>query len=1308
MGTFSRGILFPRVRTFAILGGMLPLAIAVVAWEVRGESKFAAPDIRTPADDAMKSDTWQPLQSKQPRTLPSLTPIGSGRFDKQNAEVVPPRGPWFNVDTGVRAPNVCLSMVRSNPNILLMLVAEAAGIEMNPDSELLVKFAKARLLAISSRTVFTNEKEETVGGIHGRTFEASMLSPEGSQYWLIWVGARNGFIYEIALMGSPFNAEEIGEASRDFRRGFKQIDPKRIAHRPPSEILTKYKSKAFGYDIDLTGLGWVKMRGAVAQMPSAEICAQTATGSGLVVLAVPMPNRAPDMDLLAKAVIASTGLENNGTEIVRTTPYTYGDLQCREIETVRAVEGKKVFGRMRLIADDRCAYAIFGWSLSEYKDDAARVRKSLDQFGVHPRQPVITANLTSAQSESCATVLNEIGMRYYTKGDLVASLDFFRISMRMAPARDACVCNYLEVLGKLDRHDEALRFLDEHKSTYGSNLRFRVLRARLLTQKGDIGGARKAFGELIDDGYVDSALLVAYVDVAVTTKAYDEAIGRIAKVMEKRPTLQNKRLQAGLYALKGDHEKAIKTFEQLRIDYPDDLGVAVDLATAYERAEKFDSAIAVTQKLVDAGKEDEALLLVHGRLLLHLGRGAEGKRAFERARELYPNSEHVNDMLKIASSQLGEGENSCLKKAIEPVATPAEVTKAIERAEQGRASTAHDGDAEELVHIVGLNFKPGERIRKTTTQRVKVYSANGVTRYGMLTYKMNPVGERLYVNRLVVSDEHGKQIATGSVDNYFMSDESSNEASNLRTVKIPVPGLKPGYTLECTVTREILGAATDLPFQEISLACEAQARVSAFFVSGDVKQLKCKTSDGLKIRSATDLLYAVEPNVAPVRYEPHQPAVETFSPVVWMGPANTTWADEARTYLKLVQDKLVLDESTKALAVEITQGCKTKRDKLAAIAQHVQQGYTYHAIEFGRRARIPNSAPKTVTLKYGDCKDHALLTRQLLAAAGIRAHLTLVRSTGDIVSDIPALDQFDHVVVFVPGSEIEGVENAMGGLVVDTTNKDADPLLDTPYGLEDRSVLVLDPANPRLVRTPKYPAEGGKLSSRRKLSFEISPSGSVECRVTEDVTLNEYLSPGMRAFFRHFDAAARREALQGVLSDNGPIRIKRIQPVNLQAVREPLRIEMEYAVPNGFRLTNSSVSGKSLVGSLPCVWETQYAAASAVDARQTPFEIGMPKVIQSSLTFTVPDGYSFSDLAQCNGAGKSRFRSWSSRASQDGETVTIDYEVHLAAGRHSAEEYEQYYTDSNDSLAVLRAPLTISSSGVSETASRPTDQSGKR
>ena len=185
-------------------------------------------------------------------------------------------------------------------------------------------------------------------------------------------------------------------------------------------------------------------------------------------------------------------------------------------------------------------------------------------------------------------------------------------------------------------------------------------------------------------------------------------------------------------------------------------------------------------------------------------------------------------------------------------------------------------------------------MRKTTTQRVKVFTASGVSRYGMLTYKLDSVFERMYVNRLVVKDEQGTTVAQGAVENYFVTDDAdSGEASNSKTVKIPVPGLKPGYTFECTVTLEYLVPTKELPFQEIALACNSPVRVSGFFIEGDVGQLKWKASNGIELQHRKNVLFAVETNTAPLSYESHQPSVEKFSPVVWLGPAKTTWETAA-------------------------------------------------------------------------------------------------------------------------------------------------------------------------------------------------------------------------------------------------------------------------------------------------------------------------------------------------------------------------------------------------------------------------------
>jgi hypothetical protein len=98
----------------------------------------------------------------------------------------------------------------------------------------------------------------------------------------------------------------------------------------------------------------------------------------------------------------------------------------------------------------------------------------------------------------------------------------------------------------------------------------------------------------------------------------------------------------------------------------------------------------------------------------------------------------------------------------------------------------------------------------------------------------------------------------------------------------------------------------------------------------------------------------------------------------------------------------------------------------------------------------------------------------------------------------------------------------------------------------------------------------------------------------------------------------------------------------------------------------------------------------------------MPRVIESSLIVNLPQGYCFSDLDQFSSSGSSNFRTWSSHASEAGNTVTIEFEVRLLAGRFPANAYEQFYNESNDSLAALRAPLTLhSDAGATGTARRP-------
>ena len=81
--------------------------------------------------------------------------------------------------------------------------------------------------------------------------------------------------------------------------------------------------------------------------------------------------------------------------------------------------------------------------------------------------------------------------------------------------------------------------------------------------------------------------------------------------------------------------------------------------------------------MLEAGHQDEEVLLCHGRSQLQLKQFTEAKQTFERAALRYPSSEKVRTMLTLASNQLGEGDNSSIKSRLEPVETPKAVLAAM-------------------------------------------------------------------------------------------------------------------------------------------------------------------------------------------------------------------------------------------------------------------------------------------------------------------------------------------------------------------------------------------------------------------------------------------------------------------------------------------------------------------------------------------------------------------------------------------------------------------------------------------------------
>ena len=129
-----------------------------------------------------------------------------------------------------------------------------------------------------------------------------------------------------------------------------------------------------------------------------------------------------------------------------------------------------------------------------------------------------------------------------------------------------------------------------------------------------------------------------------------------------------------------------------------------------------------------------------------------------------------------------------------------------------------------------------------------------------------------------------------------------------------------------------------------------------------------------------------------------------------------TWDDVAGWYGELSSGSTIAGEKTRDLAFMLTSNLSSKREKVKAIYQWVQEHIRYVSVAIGTGAFKPHNCQEVLDYKYGDCKDMSSFLIALLKTIGIEAFPTLISTKGQrrVLHDMPKPRQFDHVMVVVP------------------------------------------------------------------------------------------------------------------------------------------------------------------------------------------------------------------------------------------------------------------------------------------------------
>lgn len=170
-------------------------------------------------------------------------------------------------------------------------------------------------------------------------------------------------------------------------------------------------------------------------------------------------------------------------------------------------------------------------------------------------------------------------------------------------------------------------------------------------------------------------------------------------------------------------------------------------------------------------------------------------------------------------------------------------------------------------------------------------------------------------------------------------------------------------------------------------------------------------------------------------------------------------------------------EAIRRKALELTAGKAGLREKAEALADFAQSDVRYVAVEVGIGGYRPALPADTLTRRWGDCKDKAILLVDLLEAVGIEAYpaLILLDSKAKVDREFPSPYGFNHMIVAIPAAALgpapaEGEDPVAGGyLFVDATQTSGSLAWLHP-GVQDQEALVVRGARSQLVRTPLLPA----------------------------------------------------------------------------------------------------------------------------------------------------------------------------------------------------------------------------------------------
>jgi tetratricopeptide (TPR) repeat protein len=1189
-------------------------------------------------------------------------------FEELNFKFSSPGRPWVRADAAALNRDAKLAFIRASPQTYFMVIAEPLG-NVGYTAETLAKLGYQRMESLDDNVRVLQQEPSVVGRLNGLEVQTEVHIHGLSMCYVQWFCVTNGWAYQVMTWGSSRERETVVEAARQMTEGFELLDYQRSPALKGGESLGDFVSTNFGYRVNCANSDLMNWRNQDTDCPFASFGALHRKNAVLAVSAVSLEGLKAEPEAVYRAFL---GLLTPTDALSDAQTIREKDLEGIETTFDRNVASGKLYTyRVKVLHGGGFAYCVVAWMDSQSPEKSGVLEDLISrvEFTVAPPTLPDPAMLSTREKRAERMALNGIGLVYFKEERFEQSADFFKKAVELGGAQKgtAYLANLTLARIRIGSYQTALDDLDQHSGFVDSEPALAADRAFLQGQLGEFEPALTNYEKLFKAGYESEDNFKDYLGLLAKTQQSQKALDQIALYLKRQDSPGIVVAQGAALERLRRFDEAVALLKTEREKHPFDASLVYSLGDAFIVAGKPSEALSLCDEVLKTEGPSAGIWLLKGRAEFALKWYREAKESFNDVIREAPSNTEARDYLQILSGVLGEGSNAAAQDPVDPVPIPGELTNSLPGPVEG---FGRDEGAYYVRDIEAVSFRPGKESKTTEYLKVQILSPTGVSAFSTFQLVFNPLNEEIYVNQLLVKSAPGELVSTGRMaDYYVLDDRSSTSAGSGKVLNIPVAGLQPGYNVELTFTRRELGQANEFTFLQRTFSGTFPTQEEDLYYAGDTNLIRYASMPELDPEALPQglLWHKTEPPVA--HREPLAPTIVDYVPTVWIGDRSAHWPELVTNYMEAIRDRLELPDDQKRLAEKLAAGTTNDERKIAAIADYVQTNFTYKAIEFGRRARMPQAPADFVRNKYGDCKDHSVLAQQMLKAAGIPAYLSLVDLAGPVREDIPSLDQFDHMVVYIP--------SRAGNPFLDCTAKGFD-LSAVSYGLAGREALILDTSRPRFEKIPPYPTNASLIILTRLVEI----TNQTDALVWERLEFRGVHAGWFREYFRTLPVGSRREYVANQFAGtSGELRDFQVEGIDED--HAPMIVYFKYLAHGQFQLVENEIAGNP-----PLNFERAFLLDQVVEKRTTPFEVSIPLIVNGSITVRIPANFR-SKTAVAAQAFENPFVSCRISSATDDTGWRLDYRVYEPANRYAPEQYPAHNAAMQEAVNTLGPRLVF-------------------